>query len=51
MRWLMVCLLASLTALLTAAAAMARHVWIHHTRMRHQPASRFDTTQETDLDR
>jgi hypothetical protein len=50
MRWLMVCLLGSLAALLTAAAAMAWHVWIHHARMRSQPVSRFDTLQETDLE-
>lgn len=51
MRWLLVCLLASLAALLTAAAAAARHIWIHHTQIRRQPASRFDTPQETDTDR
>jgi hypothetical protein len=50
MRWLMVCLLASLGALLIASAAMALHVWIHRTRMRRQPVSRFDPLQETDLE-
>lgn len=50
MRWLMVCLLASLALLLTAAAAAARHIRAHRARIRRQPASRFDTPQETDLD-
>lgn len=48
MRWLMLCLLVSLTALLAAAAGMARHVWVHRTRLRRQAVSRFDATQETD---
>jgi hypothetical protein len=51
MRWLMLCLLVSLAALLAAAAAMVHHVRLHHTRLRSQAASRFDgTTQETDLE-
>lgn len=50
MRWLMLCLLVSLAALLVAAAAMARHVWVHHARLRRQQPSRFDSTQETDLE-
>lgn len=49
MRWLMLCLLISLGALLAAAAAMIRHVRVHHTRLRSQPASRFDT-HETDFE-
>lgn len=50
MRWLMECLLVSLAALLMAAAAMAGHVWIHRIRLRREPPSCFDTTQETDLE-
>lgn len=50
MRWLMLCLLVSLVALLTAAAAMARHIWVQHARLRRQPVSRFDSTHETDLE-
>lgn len=48
MRWLMLCLLVSLTALLAAAAMIARHVRVHHARLRRKAVSRFDTTQETD---
>jgi len=48
MRWLMVCLLVSLAALLTAVAAMARHIWVRHVELRRTPPSRVDTAQETD---
>jgi len=50
MRWLMLSLLVSLTALLAAAAMMARHVRVHHARLRRQAASRLDSTQETDVE-
>lgn len=29
MRWLLICLLVSVGALLLAAAGMARHIWLH----------------------
>ncbi len=47
MRWLMVCLLVSLAALLTAAA-MARHIRARHAELRREPLSRVDTARETD---
>jgi hypothetical protein len=48
MRWLIVCLLASLAALLTAALAMARHIRIQHARLRREPPSRVDKDHESD---
>ena len=30
MRWLLICLLVSLGALLLAAAGLARHIWLKH---------------------
>jgi hypothetical protein len=48
MRWLIVCLLASLAALLTVALAMARHIWIQHAKLRHEPPSRVDRDHESD---
>jgi hypothetical protein len=50
MRWLIVCLLASLAALLTAALAMARHIWIQHSKLRHEPPSRVDRDHESGHD-
>jgi hypothetical protein len=37
MRWLMMVLLASLIALLIAAAGLARHIWLQHARTRTLP--------------
>jgi hypothetical protein len=48
MRWLMIFLLVSLAALLTAAAGMARHIRIHHAKLRQKP--NLDPSQETDLE-
>jgi hypothetical protein len=48
MRWLMVCLLASLAALLTAAAAMMRHVWVQHAKLKAEPSSHLEPVHETD---
>jgi hypothetical protein len=39
MRWLMIGLLASLAALLLAAAGVARHIWIRRSRLRHKPVA------------
>ncbi len=48
MIWLMVCLLVSLLALLIAAGAAARHIWIQHKRLKSEPASRVDSVHEGD---
>jgi hypothetical protein len=37
MRWLMLVLIVSLIVLLIAAAALARHIWLHHARNRSLP--------------
>jgi hypothetical protein len=37
MRWLMMVLIVSLIGLLIAAAALARHIWLHHARTRPLP--------------
>lgn len=37
MRWLLMVLIVSLIGLLIAAAAMARHIWLHHARTRALP--------------
>jgi hypothetical protein len=50
MRWLMVCLLASLAALLTAAAAMARHIRVQHAKLKAEPSSHIESVHETDLE-
>jgi len=39
MRWLMVGLLVSLTALLLAAAGVARHIWIQCSKHRNKPVA------------
>jgi uncharacterized iron-regulated membrane protein len=51
MRWLIVCLLASLAALLMAALAMARHIWIQRAKQRREPPSRVDKDNESDHER
>ena len=50
MRWLMVVLLASLVALLTAAAAVARHIWLQHVKLKEKPPAHLDTVHEPDQD-
>ena len=37
MRWLMILLLVSLVGLLIAAAGVARHIWLHARKLRHEP--------------
>jgi hypothetical protein len=49
MRWLIVCLLVSLVALLTVAAAMARHIWLQHARMKKESVSKPGQMHELDL--
>jgi len=56
MRWLMIGLLVSLGALLFAAAGVARHIWLQHTKLRSEPAASagpasglaFDPAEEPD---
>lgn len=48
MRWLMISLLVSLAALLTAAVGVARHIRMHHAKLRQTP--HFDPSHETDLE-
>jgi hypothetical protein len=50
MRWLMIGLLASLGALLLAAAGLARHIWLHRAKLSHGHPS-LDPARETDLER
>jgi hypothetical protein len=50
MRWLMIGLIVSLGALLLAAAGMARHIWLHRSRLDTGHAH-LDSTHEHDLER
>ncbi len=47
MRWLLIVLLVSLAALLIAAAAMARHIWLHHARIRSKPSAEAGQTLDS----
>jgi hypothetical protein len=38
MIWLVIALLVSLAALLIAAAGLARHIWLHHWKLRRKLA-------------
>ena len=42
-------MLISLVALLTAAAGVARHIWVHHVKLRNE-LTPIDTPQEHDLE-
>jgi hypothetical protein len=46
----MIGLLVSLGALLFAAAGLARHVWLHRRRLRHETAGAIEAAHETDLE-
>jgi hypothetical protein len=51
MQWLMIALLVSLSALLLAAAGVARHIWLQHARPRStEPAEPARHGEETDLE-
>jgi hypothetical protein len=56
MRWLMISLLVSLAALLTAAAGVARHIRLHHAKLRQAPhpdsnlGMSLHTSDETNLE-
>jgi hypothetical protein len=49
MRWLMLCFLVSLVALLVAAAGVARHIWLQHRRLRLQSPVDTGTFLSPDL--
>jgi len=49
MRWLVICLLVSLVALLIAAAGIACHVVIKRRELRRKPQEGIDPAEETDL--
>jgi ATP-dependent protease ClpP protease subunit len=49
MRWLVIGLLASLGALLYAAGALARYIWLHRKKLRHEQAASIDAP-ETDVE-
>jgi len=48
MRWLMIGLLASLGALLFAAAGVARHVWLQRRQHRREMLAALDASHEQD---
>jgi hypothetical protein len=50
MRWLMIALLASLAALLIAAAGMARHIWLQRSRLEQHSPSAGEPPQETEIE-
>ncbi|MGP8252083.1 MAG: hypothetical protein ACLQHF_08620 [Terracidiphilus sp.] len=50
MRWLMIALLASLAALLLAAAGMARHIWLHRSRLEQQSPPAGESAHETKIE-
>jgi hypothetical protein len=50
MRWLMICFVVSLVALLVAAAGVARHIMIHHAKHRREELARLDAVHDSDLE-
>jgi hypothetical protein len=50
MRWLLIGLLVSLGALLYAAGALARHIWLHRKKLRHDLPTPVEI-HEKDLER
>jgi hypothetical protein len=50
MRWLMIAFLVSFTALLFAAAGVARHVWRQRAKVRDELPAAFESTEESDLE-
>ena len=50
MRWLMIGFIVSLGALLIAAAGVARHIWLHHRKLRTETLAAPDAVPETDLE-
>jgi hypothetical protein len=58
MRWLLICLIGSVLALLLAGAGLARHIWLQHRKGENKPAGNpgsrrgpgFDATEEIDVE-
>lgn len=50
MRWLMIALLASLAALLLAAAGMARHIWLRRSRLEQHTPSKDESPHEAEIE-
>jgi hypothetical protein len=50
MRWLMIALLASLAALLLAAAGGVRHIWLQRSRLERQGPSAGESPHETEIE-
>jgi hypothetical protein len=50
MRWLMIALLVSLSALLLAAAGMARHIWLQRGRLEQPSSTAEETAHETEVE-
>ena len=50
MRWLMIGFVASLVALLVAAAGMTRHILIQRAKHRSEERGRLEAAQESDLE-
>jgi hypothetical protein len=50
MRWLVIVLLVSLGALLFAAAGVARHIWLHRSRLRNRHTAAPGLSEESDLE-
>lgn len=50
MRWLMIALLASLAALLLAAAGMARHIWLQRSKLEQRSPSTGESAHETEIE-
>ena len=49
MRWLIIGLIVSVVVLLFAVAGIARHVWLHHAKLRKEtPAETVKTREEPD---
>jgi hypothetical protein len=46
----MIGLLVSLGALLLAAAGLARHIWLHRRRARHETPAALEAAHETDVE-
>ncbi len=50
MRWLMIGLLVSLGALLFAAAGVARHIWLHRSKLTHEMPPAPNSSEDIDLE-
>ncbi|MGD0911036.1 MAG: hypothetical protein ABR928_04030 [Terracidiphilus sp.] len=50
MRWLIIALLASLAAMLLAAAGVARHIWLQRSQLKPQSPSAGESAHETEIE-